>query len=1841
MKKLFLLLMSATMLIYIDSCQNGTDRQVMSDPSEFEGLVSGFTSGQLSKDAEINVVLARPVEGIQPGSTLPAGVLSFKPDIEGSAILEDRFTIIFKPSSSLISGQQYQASLDLQKLFEVPDESKQFIFGFSVLEQDFTVFRGQLLQTGTDNQQSQQYHGKLITADEMQVDEVAKLLKASSPQKKFDVKITPEGINTFSYLIEEIERMDNAYDLTISWNGAPLDIKKKGSFTIEIPSIHEFDLVSHSVNQDEQSVTLIFSDPTDDGQQLAGLITIEGINDIRLARNQNTVTLFPKQRLSGEQRITIEGTLRSSKGIMLGKTLQLIVAMEPLKPQVEILGNGNIIPDSRELILPFRAVSLKAVDVFVYKVFSDNVNQYFQENTLGNGQNLRTVGRPVFMQSVRLDNNPSADLSQWNAFSVDLTRMVRTDPTAIYQVKFTFKKEYALCECTEEYPDLPEVKDISLSEAEQNWWDGNGYWYNYWPDNWRWEDRDNPCTDSYYTSDKFPRRNLLASNIGIIAKSGNNRSFMIAITDLITTAPIGGAKVDFFNYQQQKIGEVTTSADGTATIDLENTPYLIAASKDGQQSWLRVDNGASLSLSGFDVSGNEIQKGLKGFIYGERGVWRPGDTLFLTFAMENVKQDLPANHPVLFELFDARGNLADKQVKTEGTDNFYTFITPTSAEAPTGNWKAKVTVGGAVFEHRLKIENVKPNRLKMELNFTHDLLTTGDQSVKLRSMWLHGTPAAQLKAQVSMKLLQSGHVFKKFEQFTFTDPARNFYPVENAVYEGILNNSGETTFQLNMPKDSWAPGMLNAVFTTRVFEKSGDFSTDVFTMPFAPFKHFVGLKIKGADTHGSILETDKDHKIEVATVDYTGKPVSLSNLVLKVYKLSWRWWWGSGSNNLASWVSGQGSELIRESAFNTVDGKASLTFRVDYPDWGQYYVQVIDPKGHHSSGMIIEVDWPSSYSRTGRKNPSAATMLSFTTDKEKYFTGEKASISFPSSENSRAMISLETGSDIIKSWWINCQAGETAFDIDITEEMAPNFYVYITLIQPHQQTINDLPIRMYGVIPVLVEDPQTLLHPEITAPEKIKPESKFTVTISEKKGRAMTYTIAIVDEGLLGLTRFKTPDPWQSFFSREALGVKTWDMFDDVLGAFGGQIQKILAIGGDDVLTEIENQKANRFKPVVLFSGPYMLKANNVAEHVFTMPNYTGEVRIMVIAGKNGAWGSTEKNVTVNQPLMVLPTLPRMLSPQEEVILPVSVFSMDNKISKVTVSIETEGPIEAPVENQHQLTFSKTGEQICYFKLKAATKSGIARIHVRANSGEETAGASIEIDVVNPNPLTTSTENVILPEGVEKDLAIRFHGIEGSNSGKITVSGFPSFNFEKNLQYLLTYPYGCLEQVVSSAFPQLYLSEIMELTEKQQVMSDRNIRASIRRLQSFRMPDGQFAYWPGSQYISEWSSVYAGHFMFLAEQKGYLIPSSLKNSWLEHQTSLALKFDPLKSDDKVCNQQLQAYRLYALTLAGKPSFSAMNRMRELSNLSQNATWRLAAAYQLAGRPEAAQELINGLSKMKTSEKGSYAHTFGSELRDMAMILETHVLMNNKSAAFELIQHMAEAYQEESLNTQTAAFLIYSIARFAQMTGSDNKISFDYSLGEKKESIISARPMFVIDLDEVSGSEKPFKIKNTGKGDVFITITATGRPDYESDSTEAKNLEMKINYTGLDGSLVDIYKMKQGTDFVAEITLTNPGNIGDYENMVLSYTVPSGWEIINKRIYNAEENQVESPFIYRDIGDKRIDTFFTLETGKTVIYRIELNAAYAGRYYKPSVTCSAMYDNSIYAVEKGNWVEIRK
>ncbi|MFN8244428.1 MAG: MG2 domain-containing protein [Ferruginibacter sp.] len=1847
-----LLFLSVTTLLF--SCSK-KEKWIDVDPA-FSKYIDAYTTGIISKTSTIRIQLAADANTTHAvGEAVKENLFEFSPSIKGKAFWLDARTIEFKPDSWLQADQLYEVHFRLGKVTKVPDKYAQFRFSMKTVKPSFKVTDDGLRSMGVKNKMS--FSGDIETADVEEGVQVEKLLTASQNNKP--LKITwqhNDAAKTHHYIIDNIDRGTNVSNIDLRWNGKPLNMEPNGERQVAIPAQGDFKVLNIiAINEAQQYASVQFSDPIAVGQELAGLITLSNQSDISYTINGSEVKVFGTGKLDGNFTMYINPGVKNTWGDVLEKGFTGNLFFENRLPSVKIHGKGNILPNSGRLVLPFEAINLNAVDVSIIKIFENNVPQFLQENDLAGNSELRRVARPIVQKTIRLDDDKTLDLHKKQHFSLDIDKFLKTEQGAIYRVTIGFRPEYSIYQSA----DTASAKNNASAEEEettdedyesyssgQGLDDDDAFWDRYdtyYPYGYNWERRDDPTSRSYYNKDRWATRNILASNIGLTAKRGNDNSMLVAVSNILTTEPMGDVEIEVMDYQQTIVAKGKSGSDGFASIDLKRKPYLLIAKKGNERGYLKLDDGSSLPLSRFDVSGEEVKNGIKGFLFGERGVWRPGDTMYLNFIVEDKEGKLPKDHPVEFSLYTPQGQLYKHTIQTEGNDGFYLFPTSTDPSAPTGNWLARVKVGGASFEKRVKVETVMPNRLKINLDFGKDpMLGTGSTSTgALNAKWLFGAPGKNLKAKIDASLYARGTSFPKFAGFDFDNPTSGYSTQSKTIFDGTLDAEGNATLKTGFETDESAPGMLNASLLVKVFEPGGSFSIDNMTIPYSPYSSYVGIKMPDGEKPFDYLLAGKKHTAQIVNVDNRGNLLGgNADVEVQFYRIQWRWWWDNNGDNLSNFTQDEYNKLLKKETVHLTGGRGTYTFGTSEDEWGRYLILAKDLKSGHTTGSVFYIDEPGWQSREGGEDQTAASMLSFTSNKEKYNVGDEISLNIPSSKGGRVLVSIENGSKVIRSFWQETKQGQTEVKFKADPAMAPNVYATVSLLQPHSQTINDLPIRMYGSIPIFVEDKNTILNPVLNIPASIRPEQQVSFSVSEQSGKEMTYCVAIVDEGLLDLTRFKTPNPHDAFYAREALGVKSFDMFDYVIGAWGGDLERILTIGGDNEAGPVKQKTANRFKPVVKFLGPFHLGRGQTQKQSFTLPPYIGSVRAMVVAAHEGSYGAAEKTVAVKKPLMMLATVPRVLGPGETIKLPVTVFAMENNIKKVNVSLQSNPFLEVVGNNTQSISFTQTGEQMVYFDVTVKPNTGIGKVKLLASSGGEKADYEVELDIRNPNPPVTSVTEITLAPGQQWKTSAAPIGIPSASTAVVEISSVPSMNLQKRLNYLIEYPHGCVEQTTSSVFPQLVLNQLTDLDDYKKAMVDRNVKSGIGRLQNFQRPDGGFSYWPGGSESDEWGSNYAGHFLVEAQANGYMVSDYMLQQWKNFQRGKANSWVP-STTNFYGGDLVQSYRLYTLALAKAPELGAMNRLKEFKYLSAEAKWRLAAAYQLAGQPNTALDLISGLAT-SFDPRPNPGITFGSDLRDQAMVLETLTIMGRKARAAELLPTIAARLSQDYwYSTQTTAYALIAIAKYCGKNPSGAKILASGNIDGKALEINSASYIRQVPVVFKNGNSNVV-LTNKGSNTLYVRLVTQGQP-LAGDSLKVNNnpsvLNMSVSYITPNGTALDVSKLTQGTDFVAKVVIKNTGRRGYYSQMALSQIFPSGWEILNARMMDGEGAFKSSYSTYQDIRDDRVYTYFNIAENETLTYYVQLNAAYLGRYFLPGTFCEAMYDNSITAGVNGKWVEV--
>lgn len=1808
------------------------------DPS----TVTAHSEGLVSAHGDISVVLARARDAATLAGANP---FRFDPPIKGSVLWsEDGSRADFRPETALKPGASYHAVFDFAALGE--PENGWFSFDISVARPSFSVRPGSLYAAWDG---TLALDGLVSSDDAPSMADLERTVRASLGGKDLSLSWSHEGNGRHAFTVKAIPRGADAGELVLSWNGAVLGAAEKGSERFRVPAEGAFEVLSvrGPKGTEDSAITVSFSQALAKDQDFRGLIRVAGAGDLRFEPEGGLVRVYASLRWPDSADVAVDRGLRSAGGGALAVPVSATVAFDWEKPELRFAPGGVIVPSSQGTRVVLETRNLAKVYVEALRVYGDNMLQFLQVNELDGARELKRVGEVVWRQEIDLSWTDDKK-NQWVPYALDLSPLLAKHPDGLFQLRVAFSHDHIRYVCPNDHPDsstwtFPPAS-IKDDTGDDSYWEYYEEWFD-WDEYYRY--RDDPCHPAFYAvrygRDRSARRNVLVSDVGIIARKDSAGVWHVAASDLRSARPLPAASVTMYSYAMKQIAAANANADGLATLKPSNAAFdaepafmvVTAARATGGSGigYLKLQPAQQLAVSHFDIGGEKAESGVKGFLYGERGVWRPGDDIHLTFILYDRLKTLPPDYPLSFELENPLGQVVRQATYTSSVGGFYYIKTGTEASSPTGTWTARVRVGGKTFAKTVKIETVMPNRLKLALDYGGAPYVAADlRRMGVSATWLHGAPAPGLKADVSMVLSASGTPPGDYAGFSFVDPLRAAPSERTVLFDGYLDAQGKASFAVDLAPESEAPGPLVASFMTRAFERSGLFSTEQFSVAFHPYARYVGVKLPSGDASRGMLLTDKDHPVEILLVDRDGKPVPDGIVSVSLYKLEWRWWWEKGEESLAEHASDVYSQKISTERVSVKGGRASWKLRVAYPNWGRYLIRVEDATGgaaQHAAGSIFYIDWPGWAGRGRGEGGGSAVMLTLSADKERYAVGETINVSFPSNKEGRAFICVERAGAVLEERWVDTKDGTTTIALGAAAAMVPNAYVHVSFVQPHLQTANDLPIRLYGVIPIVVENPATKLEPVITAPSSLEPNKKAVVTVSERAGRAMTYTLAVVDEGLLGITRYVTPNPWNEFYKKEASLLTTFDMYKDVAGAYTGKLQTLISIGGSEFGDGGGQRKPSRFPPVVRYFGPFLLSKGEKKAHEVELGAYVGAVRFMVVAGTpEGAYGKAEVETPVRAELMPFITAPRVLGPGERVFIPVAVFGFMGKEAKGSVKLSVEGPASVIGEQSKALYWPEEGEQSVSFELVVREETGSLRLVAEAaGPGGRTARQVVDIAVRSAAVPVTTVRSELLPGKGSATVSTDLPGLAGSNEAWLELSLLPPIDLSSRLSYLIGYPHGCGEQTTSKAFPQLFLADAVSLTPAQLEETRANVAAAITKLAGFQTARGGFVFWPGEYTENSWLTAYILHFYVMAKRLGYTVPASVLENGLAYLKQQAGAWsgqqDYLRAE--------QAYRLYVLALAGSPDIASMNRFLEYGPHQTAALYQLAAAFALSGMRERANAVLKGA----TAEVKPYAgmdYVYGSVLRDRAIVLDTFNALGDTAKGLPLFKQIADSLSSPGSywSTQELSYALIACLPYMKASAAGTgTVRYAYDKGEGSVSIGKAIARIPL---VVSSGAFSVKLVNEGTAGVYARVVARGTPKPGLERSRADGLALTVRY--LDGAeaSVDPDRVPLGQDLIVEIGVRNSSGMA-VSDLALTFRAPSGWEIANMRLGRTGEeagSSAMSAFTYQDIRDDRIMTYFNLDRNETRRYRLYMNKTYDGEFFLPAILAEAMYKPELFA-----------
>src|SRR6056297_101621 len=1559
-------------------------------------LVSRVTNGNISAKDPIRISFADTVVSKKEvGKVLEETVFDFKPSLKGEAKWVTQRIIEFEPED-LDYNQDYRGELYLNKLSAAfkKEDYEPLIFKFFVEGRVMDKFQGDLFLKDREDPRELFYRGEIDFSIPAEIEKVKEAIELKEGNKSYELKWGVEnGGKTFRFSSEFIERTNNGKDFEFTIDKKPLDLSKDFEKEFSISGLQDMKVMQvHKVETGRTPrVKLEFSDALRLEQDISGLVTVEPKVDSKIKKLGKNVFIDGDFKFGKSYTIKVLPGIKSKWATKTKKEFSAKIEFADLKPMVEFASGGMILPSDNEQKLQFFSCNLERVHVEIKRIFPSQVTEFIDDEKLSSDKDRKTgfsnsyvnrVGVIVFNKTLEIGKKKN----EWLLNQMDLKPLINEYENGIFLVRVNFNPNDILT-------------DQSIDDSKLKYIQESGQIY----------------------------KPLTLSDIGITFKRSDDKR-AVYTTNLQTAEPMSNITVTLYNSYGRKLDQERTNSKGYARFSRKSyiSRGFVTAEYGNQMSILKLRE-MEWNTSGFDIGGAHDQSDrTRAFIYTERGVYRPGDEINLSAIIRNSNNTFPDNHPVELTVYNPKGQSVISEVNKEGVNGFYSFSIKTEQGAPTGNWRARIEAGNRNFYHTLKIETVVPDKLKVKIESEQEKITWKDNFLKfnINSEYLFGAPASNLKAEAEIDIQAVEKTFPKYEDYSFTDKSADFKSIQSNIYTGRLTKEGEAYVEWKLPPFYKVPSALRGRLLVTVFDKGSRPNKGWKFLDIEPYSHYVGMKKPGG--RYSYMSTGNEVRIPVIVLDTKGKPAVGRTLHYRIYRNSSNWWYEYDSRNKFKlrFKSDKQTTLVKEGDLHSAKDAADLTFIPS--ESGEYFVEVQDKESEHTSGFFMRAY---AYGQVPASDRNAGT-LALRSDKKKYDVGENIKVKFPVPEKGQILLSVERGDEILRSDWYSAKSNkaEKTISIPVTKNMVPNAYVSVSLIQPHAQTKNDRPVRLYGILPVEVIDPETTHEIDISMPDELKPQQSFQIDLQAMDYKQKQLTVAVVDEGLLSLTNFQTPDPFKEFFKKLRLGVSTYDNFAEVIGVNQGDIFKTFSIGGGMSYRESQlapgDESKKRFKPVCLFKGPIMTDNNGKASVTFDMPDYVGAVRVMVISAQENSYGHAEKSVPVKSDLMMVPTLPRVLGPDEEFVLPVSVFAMKENIGKVNIIVDTEGPFKTLQKNNQELFFEGKDTKECFFKLKTLKAAGQGSIFIKSKAKDFTYTTRIDINVRPTSARIYDSEEKPITPGATVSMNIPGKGIDGTNRASLRISPFPNMNISHRVHWLIRYPYGCIEQTTSSVLPQLYLKPFIKGRAAGDESIDHNINAGIQRLRKFQRPSGGFSYWPGGSDESEWGSNYATHFLVEAKKLGYHVPDDMYDRSLDY-----LQREARRHNGKLT---VRVNRVYILARAGKRQMSEMNQLleRQLGEMNNTQKYMLAAAYKLSTNVKGSIDKILKNASKSVRDYKEFGGTYGSMFRDRAIILSSLVDMDKLDEARPIVKELAlELSSDNWHSTQTLGYSLLALGKY--------------------------------------------------------------------------------------------------------------------------------------------------------------------------------------------------------------------
>lgn len=1395
-------------------------------------------------------------------------------------------------------------------------------------------------------------------------------------------------------------------------------------------------------------------------------------------------------------------------------------------------------------------------------------------------------------------------------------------------------------------------------------------------------------------------RLVVLTDIGVTARTFP-AGITVFATGLSSAKPLDEAEIKVYSSSNQLIAEGRTGADGLFTHkrdeewDSQLQPSVVTVRKTSDSgeddiTFLALEAAAEVELED-PARRSYLRSGYEAFVYTPRGVFRPGETVDVKALVRDTAHKMPPPFPVMFRIVSPRGLELGKgsaMLSAEGGAHFSCALPPS---APTGEYRVVVEIPGqkdrGIGSGVFSVEDFTPPRLEVAVRPGEErFIGAQPLPVELSGQYLFGAPGANLRYELGYRVSPMAFTPEGWEGYVFGDGERKFSIRSHLDYiSGTLDGKGLDQALFNAPADWLPPALLHVLLVGGVQEDGGRWTSQTGTAVWFPTPYMLGMKLDNEH-----LAPGKTGTIRIAAVDPDGKSVRSGRLKAEIslVRSDWHTIYKDGR-----YVYTWSERFIPESSrsLESNEGRAVLEFTPQQS--GVYLVRVATEDGTVVASRRLHA-WNDGESRddggTGRMD---AVELAF--DKKDYRPGEIARLSIKAPYAGTLLLGLERDEQLSTRVLVLDQPS-AELEIPVTEAMAPNISVTAWVIRPVRAENREwYAHRACGMTGLLIAKEPHTLKVAADTPARAAPSAPLRIpfTVTDEQGTPVEgeFSAALVDVGILSLTAFRTPDPTAFFMERRRAAGQSHDVFNFLLRPEAKAIP-LLKPGGDAAAADYQGSLSTQQIFLAAFLPTVKTDANGQGLAEFDIPEYSGKGRLMIVGASGNRFASNETDIPVGRAIEVEASAPRAVAPGDSFELSVKLFAAPGENpfeGEAAVRLRAVGPLSLQGDVETTVALGKSGgrqeaahpqatdsppqgaqtaqdpaTRTLALSATALPEAGIATITVEVTvPGREDSGFSktLEVAVRPPYPRASATETALIRSGEERTLAVPGAWLPGNLRTVFSVSDSPALAVLPALEYLREYPYGCLEQLTSRAWPYLTLGAVREaMTRDRDGTAEEDARTvlagTVSRLLAMQTPGGGFSAWPGQGAPAPWPSVNTIFFLVEAKARTPVPETALESALGYLRLVLAAPAEALGGD--AAAYTTKAYAAFVLTRAGQAPLGWIQHLSEQQDkLLPSGRIFLAGARALnAGNVNALRELDkDSLSLAGLSPEQN--QSLESDLRNRSLLL----YLWSQLAPFdpkttELCLDVASRITKAPWHsTQEAGMASLALGAYLEKNGGgQGGYTAHVTLGNGgKHSVASGTP-FVIASDagillNDKGAVPAVQIGVEDGGQAWAVYNVRGTP-LEPPAPASSGLTIQRVWKRPDGTIVDLSSgrsvLRKGDRVIVELTVTPQQPVN---NVALSDLLPGGMEIENPRLKgnaasgNTEAGNNESNEngnngdgasgengMFIDVREDRLLVFFDRLKEKTT-YTYSLRAVSRGSFVLPPLAADAMYDPAYNAI----------